>query len=327
MKVRTVPMQPHCFCFGGFDIQMLRTLEVMKRNGIDAAPLDFWSRDGDFDVIHVWGLTSTQEIVIKTAKAYGKKVCVTHLAPSLTLYNRLRHVGSYLVTGRRRIELDILKYVDRLFVCSEPQEQSAVRMFGMPREKVEIIPTIIDPLLFDSRALPPFGDLSDYVVCIGNIWPRKNQVRLAQAARVVQCPLLFVGNIMGGENAYADSFMELIERTPYFRWHRWVSEEDLRRIYAHSVGVALPSFVETQPGAALEGAAMRKPLLLGNRPYALQKYYRGAYLANPSSVASIAKGLECVRENPTRHTPPEEFIYECHPDWAGKKFKQIFDAL
>lgn len=326
MRVRTVPLQPHCFFFGGFDIQMHRTLELMQRFGIDAKPLDFWSREEEFDVIHCWGLTSVHDQTIRFGKQYGKKIVVTHLAPHMTPYYWMRHAASW-VLGKRRFEMDLLHHVDRLCVHNEQQVESVVKMLRMPREKVRIIPSILDSRLFDHTPLPAFDDLKDYVACIGNIWPRKNQLRVAQAAARIKCPMLFIGNVMGGEKTYTDEFEKLVAETPIFRWYKWVTEDDLRRIYSNAAGVVLASFYETQPGAALEGAAMGKPLVLGNRPYAFQKYYQGAYMADPKSVSSIAKGLEAIRANPGKYIAPKEFIGECHPDWIGNEYKKIFNEL
>lgn len=326
MRVRTIPLQPHCFFFGGFDIQMHRTLTVMQRYGIDAGPLDFWSRDAEFDAIHCWGLDGAHQVTVAAARRYGKKVCISHLAPPLTLRGWVRHAGAW-VEGRRRVQMSILDMADRLFVHNELQVESAVYMLRMPRERVRIIPTILDPALYDRTPVEPFDDLREYVACVGNIWPRKNQLRVAQAALMVKCPVIFIGNLMGGQKAYTDEFLSLVEKTPFFRWYRWVSEEDLRRIYYNSLGVVLPSFDETQPGAPLEGGAMGKPIILGKRPYARQKYYKNAYQADPSSVESIAKGLLSILSTPEKYTPPEDYIWECHPDAVGARFQEIFDEL
>ena len=267
MKVRTVPVQPHCFYFGGFDIQMHRTLDLMRSQGIDARPLDFWSRDIDFDAIHCWGLASVHYDLVRSAKCYGKKVIISALIPYMSMRARIRHIGG-MIQGRRRLLMEMLDHTDRLFVHNELQVDTAVRLFGMKSEKIEIIPAILDPNLYDQTPVSPIDDLRNYIACIGNIWPRKNQLRLAQAARRVECPMIFCGDLMGGEEAYTGEFMRLIDKTPYFRWYRWVNEADLRRVLFNSVGVALPSFEETQPMAALEGTTMGKPILLGNRAYA-----------------------------------------------------------
>src|SRR3569623_2271318 len=56
MRVKFFPWQPHCFAFGGFDMQMLDTLDSIKNVGVDASKLDIWSRDNNFDIIHLWGV-------------------------------------------------------------------------------------------------------------------------------------------------------------------------------------------------------------------------------------------------------------------------------
>jgi len=305
---------------------MRRTLEVMRAHGVDAAPLDFWSRDADFDVVHCWGLEPAHQTIVKAAKHYKKRVIVTALLPYLSLRTRIRHYGA-LIEGRRRVLMEILRHTDRLCVHNELQADTAVKLFGMDSAKVEVIPCILDPALFEPQPAQPLDDLRDYILCIGNVWPRKNQLRLAQAARRVECPVMFLGSPMGGEDDYNAEFQKLVERTPYFRWYHWVPEKDVRRALYNCVGVALPSFEETQPGAPLEGAAMGKPVLMGDRLYATQKYYKGAYLADPASVKSIAAGLESLRTNPQAHVPPRNFVLDCHPDRIGARFREIIDSL
>jgi hypothetical protein len=53
--VRVIPAQPHCFAFGGFEIQMLAAMESAWAAGADVAPLDYWRREADFDLLHFWG--------------------------------------------------------------------------------------------------------------------------------------------------------------------------------------------------------------------------------------------------------------------------------
>src|SRR6185437_15107033 len=102
MKIRFVPAQPHCFTYGGFDIQMHRTIEVLRTRGIDARPLDFWSRNLDFDIIHLWGFdTGAHMTTARFAKAYGKNVVLTPLVQYLTTRARLRFVGAW-VQGEAR---------------------------------------------------------------------------------------------------------------------------------------------------------------------------------------------------------------------------------
>jgi glycosyltransferase involved in cell wall biosynthesis len=324
--VRAVPFQPHAFFFGGFDIQMCRTLEVLRELGMDAEPLDYWSRDDQFEVLHVWGLHPSHEHLVSAARKNGKKIVITPLLPDLSLRGWCGHIARTL-QGRRWPVWNMLRNTDRLLVVNDLQVETAVKMYGYPRSKVEIIPTIIDSAFFSDAAEEAMDDLRDYMVCAGNIWPRKNQVRLAQAALLADIPMVFVGNVMGGEEAYAEEFAALIRTSPDLRWHKWVSLPDLRRIFRNAAGVALPSFKETQPASGLEAGALRKPLLLGRRYYARQSFFENAYLADPGSPTDIARGLRRLRDDPEAYIPRQDMVQQCRPENVGRNLVRILSSL
>lgn len=327
MRVRTVPVQPHCFLYGGFDIQMVRTHEVLRSVGIDARPLDWWSRDESFDILHVWGLDRQHQNLVRIAKDYGKKVVITPLLPYLSPTTYLRHWAG-LIEGRKRQELDILRHVDVMLVVNQLQADTAMRLYGYPSQSIEVIPTILDPLFFDSNAVaPPLDDLQNYIVCAGNILPRKNQIRLAQAALQVGCSVVFIGNTMGGEQAYADEFQLIVEANPSLKWYKWLSWEDLYRVLRNATAIALPSFKECQPASGLEAVALQKPLLIAKRPYAYQEFYTGALMVDPKSVECIAAGLLQIMANPSRYTSARDLVNECHPDLAARRLRNIFERL
>lgn len=327
MKVRTVPFQPHCFMYGGFDIQMNRTNEALRSAGVDARPLDWWSRDEAFDILHVWGLEAQHQSLVSIAKKYGKKIVLTPLLPYNTPMARLRHHAGVLL-GRKRAVMDVLRHVDVLLVVNTLQADAAMKMFGVPARSIEIIPTILDPLFFETTAVPALpGAPANYIVCAGNIWPRKNQVRLAQAALQAGCSVVFVGNTMGGEESYAAEFQRIVDANPSLQWHKWLNWEDLYRILRHASGIALPSFEECQPASGLEAAALQKPLLLANKPYASQEFYAGALMVDARSVASIAAGLTQLLADPARYTPSLELVQQCRSDRVGEKLRGIFERL
>jgi glycosyltransferase involved in cell wall biosynthesis len=305
---------------------MCRTLEVMRDVGLDAKKLDFWDRGDQFDVLHVWGLHWTHENLILAAKKNGKKVVVTPLLPDLTI----RGWGGHFIRtlqGRRWPLWNILKHTDRLLVVNELQAETAVKMFRYPRSQVDIIPTMVDAAFFMDMQEDPVDDLDSYIVCAGNIWPRKNQLRLARAAIQANIPIVFVGNVMGGEESYTSEFESLVRSSPILRWHKWVKLQDLRRIFRNSSGVALPSFMETQPASALEAGALKKPLLLGRRPYARQSFFQNAFLADPKSLKDIVRGLRQLRDAPEAHIPRQDLVQECRPEIVGAKLKKIFSSL
>jgi glycosyltransferase involved in cell wall biosynthesis len=327
MRVRTVPVQPHCFLYGGFDIQMGRTHEVLRAVGVDARPLDWWDRDEKFEILHVWGLEPQHRRLVSIAKDYGKKVALTPLLPYVSLESRLRHLAG-MIEGRRRAIMDILRHVDVLLVVNLLQADAAMKIYGFPARSIEVVPTILHPLFFDSTAdAAPLDDFHNYVFCAGNILPRKNQVRMARAALRAGCPMVFAGSAMGGEQAYADEFRRLVDANPSLKWHKWLNPDDLHRVVRHSSAIALPSFEECQPASGLEAVALQKPLLMADRLYAHQEFFEGALAVDPKSEKSIAGGLTKIMASPARYTPRLELVDKCRPDFAGLNLRGIFERL
>jgi glycosyltransferase involved in cell wall biosynthesis len=329
MKIRLVPAQPHCFAYGGFDIQMHRTLETLQACGVDARPLDFWSRDRDFDVMHFWGFDTDQHLTAaRFAKRYNKKVVLTPLLQYLTPRSWIRYAGALVEgTARRRIALGRL--VDRFLAVNEEQGRTLRLMYRVPQSKIEIVPTILDEHFFEpyqERAALADG-FADFMLCAGNICARKNQLNLAHAAIESGTPILFAGDVNGGEEDYGERFARLIEPHGFLRWNTWMAWPELLTAYRAARGVVLPSFEEQQPTTGLEATALGKPLMLGRRPYARQKFYRGAFLAEPASRKDIGAGLRALLTEPARYTPPPQFAQECRADQVGTKLKRIFEEL
>lgn len=328
MKIRVVPAQPHCFDFGGFDIQMVRTLEVLQAMAVDIKPLDFWSRDGSFDILHFWGFDVSHLLTARFAVRHGKKIVLTPLFPYVTPRSWLRNLASR-IEGRARPRLELAGLVDRFLVVNEQQGETAQRFFHVPSRKIEIIPTMLDDRFFvDPGPLEQLDDgFSRFFLCAGNICERKNQLRLARAAIAARVPMLFAGDVAGGEEAYGEAFARLISQHAYLRWNRWMAGPELLKAYRASIGVVLPSFNEQQPTTALEAAALGKPLMLGRRSYAHQKFYQNALLVEPGSAGQITRGLQAMQASPAAYVAPRAFVEECRADRVAPRLKAIFESL
>ncbi|MEO6289142.1 MAG: hypothetical protein ABIO76_04445, partial [Ginsengibacter sp.] len=97
MKVKYFPFQPHCFAYGGFEVQMLSTLDAVTKAGVEASKLDIWSRDADFDIIHLWGVSPHNFQIIDWAKKTGKSVVATVLMPYHdTIRSKLGYIHRFL---------------------------------------------------------------------------------------------------------------------------------------------------------------------------------------------------------------------------------------
>jgi glycosyltransferase involved in cell wall biosynthesis len=327
MKIRVVPMQPHVFLYGGFDMQMVRTIELLQSVGVNAKPLNFWSQDDQFDILHIWGLDRQHLLLSRTAKTYGKKIVMTPLLPYLSPLLYLRHWAG-IIEGRKKVERDILKNIDLMLVVNDFQAETAIKLYGFPESKIKIVPTILDKVFFEKNSdRTPISEQKDYLICVGNILPRKNQLEIARAAIKSNSAVMFVGNELAGDETYIREFDALVSASPLLSWHKDFSPSQVFRAMINSKGVVMPSFVEVQPTAALEAVALGKPLMLADRPYAYQEFYRGSLIIDPSSTGAIAKGLLLLKKQPELYTPKSYLVADCNPKNAALRLKSIFEEL
>ncbi|MBL1293400.1 MAG: glycosyltransferase family 4 protein [Thiotrichales bacterium] len=327
--VRVVPYQPHCFAFGGFEIQMISALAAVQAQGYDAGKMDFWSQNDDFDILHVWGYGLAHLPAVYWARKSGKRVVMSALLGYPTFKYKLSHfISSRYGIGRKYQEL--IDLVDCFSVVNDQQAETAIRILGIPDTKVAVIPNIVEAKYFD----PPPGltapiEIDKYILCTGNVCPRKNQLALAQACVAANFPLLIIGDVLLGEETYGESLSVLIQEAPLINWIRKVDpgSDVLIAAYQYCAAFALPSFNETQPISLLEASALQKPLLIADRPYAKQKCYVNALTVEPESVSDIRRGLEQIVKNGNTHVTPQKTIEDCRLKSVGAAYGRLFELV
>ena len=118
MKIKFFPFQPHCFAFGGFELQMLSAFEAIQKKGIMVEKMDIWSRDNDFDILHCWGAEISNYYNFYWAKKTTKKIVVTSLSSYYeTNIERLRFLVSVLFY-RQRFVKEMYTMADKIVVVN-----------------------------------------------------------------------------------------------------------------------------------------------------------------------------------------------------------------
>lgn len=137
-----------------------------------------------------------------------------------------------------------------------------------------------DPDLFRNA----YG-LRDYVLCIGRIEPRKNQLMLVSALRETGLPVVLVGHSAHPEYAelvkrFGGPDLLVIDRID-------PRSEQLRSAIAGARVFALPSWAEGAPLAALEAAAAGANMVLSNRSGEHEYFGKQARYCDPGDMTSI----------------------------------------
>jgi glycosyltransferase involved in cell wall biosynthesis len=305
-------------------------LESAKAVGANVGPLDFWRREPDFDILHLWGMELQHSNTVKWAHAAGKKVVLSALTNYPSFYTWLRHTAS-LAVGPARFYKKMLAKIDCVTVVNRAQARYLVDILRVPAEKVTVVPNLVDDIFFETMDGSEEEDfeIKDYVLCTGNICPRKNQLALVGACRKLGVPLLLVGCVLTGEEEYGQAVAKAVVDGEGCRWVQGMipGSAKLAGAYRCASVFALPSYSEQQPISALEAAASRKPLVLADRPYAKQEFYEHAVLSNPNSVDSIAKALRKAIDQPDKHCPPAFVVEKCRRQKIGEAYMEIYLRL
>jgi len=327
MKINFLPFQPHCFAFGGFEVQMLATFDALAEEGVKVSKMDVWSRNQDFEILQCWGLDIANYENIKWAKKTGKKVVVTALLSYYeTFVEKTRFFASSLMYKQKIIK-EMLPFIDSIVVLNDLQAEVLVKNYGFPKSKIFIIPNVVSDFFFKKRNNTQNGD---YILTVGNICERKNQISLAKAAIKIGLPLVIIGKTISGEESYGEALEKISSKSENkITWIKGLQENSAELIsyYANCMIFALPSFTEQQPISILEAAVLGKPILTSNRAFGKQDYYRNSMLINPSDENSIFLGLQNMLTAPLKYVPDFEHLLSCKASSVATSYDNMYRQI
>ncbi|WP_368414709.1 glycosyltransferase [Falsiroseomonas sp.] len=238
---------------------------------------------------------------------------------------------------------EMAHHADRLILLSERERERLARI-GAETARARIVRNPVDADFFgaaDPALFRRHVGLSDFVLCVARLEPRKNQLMLVHALRDTGLPVVLVGQ------ATHDGYAQVLERH---------ATEDLRilgRLPAHSPllasayaaarVVALPSWAEGAPLAALEAAAAGARLVLSDESGESAYFGDLARYCDPGDPASIRAAVLSAWDDPpdaaarkariaedfgwSRHRAATEAVYaEALAEAAARPLPQLVQA-
>lgn len=333
MKIKYLPCQPHCFAFGGFDLQMIHTLEAVKNTGVEADKLNPWDRDNNFDIIHLWGLDSSNYRAAYFAKKEQKKIVLTALTGYVTgkfdnfkikLLNKLQFTN---------YNIELVKLIDSLVVLNEGQAEAACQFYEVPERMISIIPAIVNDNFFSNKCEDNYFKkrygIQNFVLTTGSVGQRKNQLNLAKACLKIGQPLVIIGDLAPGEFDYGNELKKIIANHENIYWLTEIDNNSpiLLSAYQECMLFALISNNEQQPISPIEAAVLGKPIILADKAYAKQDYFNNSLLTNPNSVDEISKSLLKVISNKEMFKIDLDKLKIFKSANVGEKYKILYHSL
>jgi glycosyltransferase involved in cell wall biosynthesis len=314
MKVLFFNDPPFFLAHGGFQTLTEALMRELAALGVEVEPVRWWDDTQKGDIIQV--LLRPGIANVQAAHEKGIKMVMTenigHTASrtGLQLFAQLCLIklARGLLPGGLTVRLgwDVYKELDAMIYVVEYEWETAKYLFDANPQRGHIIPHGLEPEAFEQLARPQAQ--GDYLVCAATIHPRKNSLLLAQAARLADVPVVFLGKPYSEDEPYFQEFKKCVDGK-VVRYPGFVPVEEKYNWVRGARGCVMLSTAESGCISVYEAAAAGLPLLLSDLPWATRVYgqvpaAKFVHLGRPESVArALRKFYDQARRQPTPTFP------------------------
>ncbi|HKE01746.1 MAG TPA: glycosyltransferase, partial [Planctomycetota bacterium] len=188
--------------------------------------------------------------------------------------------------GYEEYQRQILKRVNHLLPQSELEVRNLETTLGAKAPPFTIVRNAAERGVFDRASADDFvkaHGLRDFVLTVGLVEPRKNQLMLLHALRSTRLPAVVVGR------NYDRNYLRLCREAapPRTLFLEHLPHEQLASALKAACVFALPSWLECASFASIEAALAGCPLVVGDRTSEPEYFGDDAYLCDPASADSI----------------------------------------
>lgn len=294
---------------GGLQVQAVETCKALSSlGGGMKAELFEWSKTGiPCDLYHFVSLPPHLYRIAELVRQAGRPYVITVLLAGWRGPCSLRKLAARVLLDsvcRRRRECDrAIAGAASVVTITEYDAITAHTVFGVEKTRINVVPNGVPDAFFNCTPEAwhrAYGN-SDFVLCVGAIQERKNQLLLAQVCNRLKLPLVLLGPILPGKTDYAQLVRDAMRENETLggRWLQDLRNEDALLLSAHAACrvFALLSSVETQPLSVMQAMAARKPVLLLRATYAQEKMFRELPQATSCDLPTVAGTLKQVWES------------------------------
>jgi glycosyltransferase involved in cell wall biosynthesis len=306
---------------GGGEVQILKTREyvIKSKNTVDLFnPYEHKIRD--YPIIHQFSMRPEGYELCKLAKELGKKVYLSSIYwedrqydkskyPLMSYFKYLaifldRHFHTSIYSPGK-----ILRLADYVLPNSLAEAKLLNKSFGIPFNRIVVIPNAVDTSFakFDRNLFKKKYGLTDYVLCVGRIEPRKNQLSLIKAIIKTDLKLVLMGEKVKGMEEYYDECKRISNKNVHFIGNLPHGSEIQKSAYANAKIFALTSWYETPGLAALEAALTGTRIVITERGCTKEYFKDFAEYVDPSSVKDIYDKIQISLSK--KHDPKKQIRY------------------
>jgi glycosyltransferase involved in cell wall biosynthesis len=297
-----VPHIPFGLIHGGAEVQAERTLQKLNAQGNHAFWLDFTDTEllKQTDVFHFFGASAEFGYWIHSAVPF-RPVLVSPIFSEPSVLRRFAWKYEGLLPGTTSRTVHRLLHEATLLLPNSHAEARQLRaLFGVDESRMRIIPNGVDtdfvgtdPVAFRQRYLQDWPADVPFVLCVGRIERRKNQLLLAQACLAARAHLVLIGQLAPNTDLdYQQTFLDLVAaHGDHLKYLGELPREQLPDAYTAAAVHALVSTWETPGLASLEAGLNGCNLVVGEDP-SVREYFAGIATIVHQDVTSVRHGVE-----------------------------------
>lgn len=296
---------------------MLKSKEALERRGHKVVLYNQWTdKLSDADIVHQFSVQGGTYNICDYAQRH--KIPLV-LSPILWLSEYIDQYPMGEIAA-------MLQMADIICPNSHAEVAKFLTHFSQPEEKYHVTHNGVNACFFDPVTpdlfLQTFHIKIPFVLCVGNIEVRKNQLALLEACNLIGIQCVLIGNIR--DESY---FQEMNKRFSENFTHLGYMDHDsqvLRSAYAACSVFALPSLLETPGLAALEASAVGTPLVITKEGCTEEYFGKEAYYVDPKNSSDIAEKLQVARNSKGSSNKLSKRIREFSWDRVGEELEQAY---
>jgi glycosyltransferase involved in cell wall biosynthesis len=292
-RVLLVPYPETWRIEGGHKTQVFQTARALRAAGVEVAIGDVGLvRSSGADVVHYFG---DPRPLLAAGRPAGRFVVSPVYFPAwfeigpqqlrgghrawatAQLRHRLRSLKRPGLRRRQWAEVDArihaLAEADVIVTQSRAETRLLEADAGRSLPHARVAHNGVDPWFFEGSASKGRSIVGEepFVLSVGRIEPRKNQLTLARAMRAVPRRLILVGAILPGNEGYLRACTDTLPSLVHLPH---LDRSVLPHVYAAADAHVLPSWYETTGLATLEALAAGAPCVAGLGP-CVEDYFAG----------------------------------------------------
>jgi len=356
---------------GGDMVQVENTFIELKKLGIDVNVTDKNNPNLDsYDIVHLFQLDWTPETYLHamTAKKQNKKIV---LSPIHHNFEEVKKFDDEYVFGLRRLSkilfvnqfqrdtfkniyrslLDVskikptlysvllgLKRMNRDTIEASKYVLTQTKLEAHDLEKTydikfdwDVVPNGVSEVYLEKKKFPNLFEFENYIVCVGRIEPRKNNLNIIAAVKQLRkelnkdIKLVFVGKKSNKHAEYTKLFDLEIKENDWIIFKDYLSYSSMPSVYKYAKVCVSASWFETTGLTLLESLFMGTNAV-STSPRAKELLGDLCSYCSPDNVDSISKAIHKEFLNP-RPKIPENFKNEYTWKNTAKKTLEIYEKV